>query len=960
MNIALNLVTTGFNAGLNSAGQNLNSFTHASDQQLKQVAQSAAIAGAAMLAGFGIAAKASMDFEQQMSNVAAVSGATGAEFDALREQAIQLGSDTVFSATEVAKAQEELAKAGVSTAAIMGGALKGTLDLAAAANLDLAQAAEIAATSMNNFGLFGRDVPHIADVLAASANKSAADVSDMALALKQAGAQASLVGMDFEETAAALSIFANSGVKGSDAGTSLKVMLTRLKPTTEDAITTMNALGLTFEDGKGGFVDMATVAERLRVTMSGLNEVDRSTAMQTIFGQDALRAATFLYEQGADGVNTWTEKVDDSGYAAEVARIKMDNLAGDVEKLGGAIDSALIKTGSEANGSLRSLVQTTTNVVSGIGSMPAGFSQVGLGLGATAIAATGLVAGFGTFIPMARNVKGALDGMGGAFSSLAGTMTMRNLAGLTAGAIGITAAFVLVTSQIESAKAAAKEAHAEFMATLNPAADVSGYRENLRLMEDQYNSLVAAKNNALEEYAGGLITGDLARGFQRASEAFNPFGDDDYTKAADQLSELQDSYRQTVSEARGLDEIVNTLAGTMGTTGDEVEAFAAAQGIDLVSASQQAVTALNEQGKAVEFIDGKWRLTSDGMTAVGDVLNMNLIPAMNAAKVEANLAPPVVGSLEEAITASGDAALTASERFDAYKNSVDAAIGIQLGQAETQRNFTESVWAARDAVDDLNEKQWWGFNNNTPEAFKYKDAMDAMIGSYGDMLISARETGASQEEMNAIQSLGIQTLEDMAREGKISAQELAYYRDVIMQIPATADTNITAPGMAETQSGAVNLNATLDAIERERRVQISMANAEATMNAWISSHQGVPLWEAFMLPTHANGGIFNRATAGIFGEAGTEVIVPMTRPARARELADRSGLTQMLHPSSGGGSSTTFAPVVNVSLSVSAPNYHGPEQAFAAAVAAAIDVPGVADRVATAVVNAQRGRDGSR
>ncbi len=143
ISIALSLATQGFNAGLNSASGSLNQFANTSRQTLSQVGTYAGVASAAITTGLAVSVAAAMNFEAAMSSVAAVSGATGAQFDRLRQQALDLGQSTQFSATEVAQAQAELLKAGVSTADVMGGALKGSLDLAAAAQIDVANAAEI-------------------------------------------------------------------------------------------------------------------------------------------------------------------------------------------------------------------------------------------------------------------------------------------------------------------------------------------------------------------------------------------------------------------------------------------------------------------------------------------------------------------------------------------------------------------------------------------------------------------------------------------------------------------------------------------------------------------------------------------------------------------------------------------------------------------------------------------------
>jgi TP901 family phage tail tape measure protein len=216
-----------------------------------------------------------------------------------------------FSATEAAGAIENLAKAGVSTKDILGGGLKGALNLAAAGQLAVGDAAEIAATAMTQFGLSGKEVPHIADLLAAAAGKAQGEVSDVAMALKQGGLVASQFGLSIEETTGTLAAFASAGLIGSDAGTSFKTMLLALANPSAKAASTLSDLGIAAYDTKGNFVGIAPLAEQLKDKLSKLTPAQRDAALATIFGSDAIRAANVLYQNGAKGITDWTSKVND-------------------------------------------------------------------------------------------------------------------------------------------------------------------------------------------------------------------------------------------------------------------------------------------------------------------------------------------------------------------------------------------------------------------------------------------------------------------------------------------------------------------------------------------------------------------------------------------------------------------------------------------------------------------------
>lgn len=426
---------------------------------LQQLGTGAMIMGGGMLAGFGLAAGAAMNFDAQLSELGAVSGATGHELDLLRQQALDAGAATVFSASQAAEAQAELAKAGVSTADILGGGLDGALNLAAAGQLDLAKASELTANAMTAFGLSGKDVPRIADTLAAGANKSAASVESMGMSLQQTALVADQLGIPLEETVGGLAMFAQAGLKGSDAGTSMKTMLQRFNPVSKEAATLMEELGIDFFDAQGNFVGLEQAAGELQAGMANLTQEQRAAALQTIFGQDAIRAATVLYEGGATGVAEWTGKVTDSGYAAELAAKKTDNLKGDLEQLRGSIETTLIEGGTQANGVLRFLTQGTTDLVNGIGSMPGPLAATAMGF--TAVVGTGLTAigVVGTMAPKYREVMTALTKMGPAGLQAATAIQTVGKAAVAGGiaVAGLTVAWSMWNAELEESRRASRD-----------------------------------------------------------------------------------------------------------------------------------------------------------------------------------------------------------------------------------------------------------------------------------------------------------------------------------------------------------------------------------------------------------------------------------------------------------------------------------------------------------------------
>lgn len=306
----------------------------------------AAVGGAAAL---GKVVKDSADLEQQFSKtmrtVAASTGTPQAEIAKLSDLAMKLGADTVYSANDAAGAMLELAKAGISTSDIMGGSLQGTLLLAAAGGTELGTAATIASNAMNTFSLSGKDMDTVAAALAGGANASSASVESLGQALQQVGPGAVNAGLSLQETVGVLSAFDAAGIKGSDAGTSLKTMLTSLAPQTDKARDAMAKYNLDFIDAEGNFLAVTEVAGQLQRELGDLSEAERTRALSAIFGSDASRAATVLMKEGADGVRDFIKATQDQNAAQEMADAAMAGTSGAVEKLSGAVETAELALG---------------------------------------------------------------------------------------------------------------------------------------------------------------------------------------------------------------------------------------------------------------------------------------------------------------------------------------------------------------------------------------------------------------------------------------------------------------------------------------------------------------------------------------------------------------------------------------------------------------------------------------
>lgn len=511
--VALRADVQGLVSGFSTARRSVEDFAKSSlskiqknEQAISQLSTTAGVAGAALSAFALLGVKRFADFDQAMSAVAATGAEARASIDALREAAIQAGAETVFSATEAANAVEELAKAGVSSADILGGGLDGALNLAAAGSLGLADAASYTAVALQQFRLGGQEASHVADLLAAGAGKAMGDVSDLGEALSQGGLVASQVGLTLEETTGALAAFAQAGLLGSDAGTSLKTMLQRLTPESDEAAEQFEKLGVSAYDSSGQFVGLAEFAGDLQGAMKSLTPEARNAALSVMFGADAVRAANVLYTEGEGGVRRWIKAVDDQGYAAGVAGAKLDNLKGDLEGLSGSVETALIGLGEGANGPLRQVVQTLDSLVDGFNRLDDPVKNATMLIaGGGGLALLGL-AGMSKLTIGISNTRTAMQSLG---------LSARTASVAVAGVGGALGLATLAVSAWASAQADAKALTDEFSTTLDAfgqRTDETVSKVNEKLTEITRSSFNGSNSLARQGEIFGLTTDDL-RGY---------------------------------------------------------------------------------------------------------------------------------------------------------------------------------------------------------------------------------------------------------------------------------------------------------------------------------------------------------------------------------------------------------------------------------------------------------------
>ncbi|MFJ4932303.1 phage tail tape measure protein [Streptomyces pseudovenezuelae] len=689
-----------------------------------RLAGAGAAVGTAMITGFAVAAASAAKFDKALSNVRAVSGASTAQMAKLRAAALEAGKSTSFTATQAADAEAELARAGVSVANITGGALKGSLALAASGQLDLAEAATISAQAMNTFGLKGKDVGHIADVLSAGANKSAADVHGLGESLRQGGLLAHQTGLSLEDTVGALSAFADHALIGSDAGTSLKTMLQRLTPQSTEAKTMMDKLGFTAYDSQGKFVGLAKMAGNLKASFSGLTPEARNAAFATIFGSDAVRSATILYELGSQGVQKYTKAVNDQGAAGRMAAVQTDNLIGDLERLRGAIETALIEGGSAANGTLRTMTQWATKLVNAYSSLPPELQKGVTAFMGVGGAATLAVTGFLLLLPRIQATRTALASMGVTATRARGALAT---VGKVSAVIGALTLLSMATNQLKQEMKGTEPGVSEMTQAViefGKSGQVSG------ALADQYGKNLSGLTDEVAQLNSSAADNGFVKFLDQVGAGFGLFGDTEAETARNAISGFDEALANLVSSGHAEDAAAafeelsrqsNTSADdlrdlmpqyTEALAGVDLQAKTAADGQGILTeATQMSADALQDQRTEAEKLAGALKGLNGG--------------AISAAEGQIGFRQSLA-DLNEAVKDNGHSLDVSTEKGRKVKGAfLDAAKAAQE-HAEAVAEQMNSQTAGQKVF----EKDISLLRRQMKAAGFSKDAIDSLISTY--------------------------------------------------------------------------------------------------------------------------------------------------------------------------------------------------------------------------------------
>lgn len=370
----LDLDTSKFKNGLKTAAQQLSGFTDSTQsvgnrvtslgEGLKTVGQNMTKYISVPLIGIGTASVATAaNFEKSMSNVAALSGATGKDLEDLTNIAKEMGATTQFSASEAADALGYMALAGWKTEESMS-ALPGILDLAAASNMGLAEASDMVTDYLSAFQQEADQAGRMADVLAYAQANSNTTTQALGEAFKNCAVNANSFGLDIEQTTALLGKLGDQGLKGSEAGTALNAVFRDMSSKMKDGAIAIGDTNVKITDANGNFKSMAEIVGAVQKATDGLSDSEKMVALQSTFTADSIKAMSILMNTGSDSITEFTNELYNSkGAASEMAGVMNDNLSGQLTALKSALEGAAISIGNALLPVIKTLVSFIQNLV---------------------------------------------------------------------------------------------------------------------------------------------------------------------------------------------------------------------------------------------------------------------------------------------------------------------------------------------------------------------------------------------------------------------------------------------------------------------------------------------------------------------------------------------------------------------------------------------------------------------
>ena len=403
-----------------------------------------------VVTGLGTAAvKTAAEFDSAMSRVAAVSGATGSDFDKLRDKAREMGAKTKFSATEAADAMNYMAMAGWKTEDMLSG-IEGVMYLAAASGEDLATTSDIVTDALTAFGLTAADSGHFADVLAAASSNANTNVSMMGETFKYCAPVAGALGFSVEDTAEAIGLMGNAGIKASQAGTSMRSIMTNLTGDVKLSGAAIGDVTIATTNADGSMRSLSAILADCRGAFAGMTEAEKANNAEALVGKNAMSGFLALMNAAPEDIAKVSGAVNNCKDAAKnMADTMQDNLEGQLTILKSQLQELAISFGDLLMPAVRSIVSGLQGMVDVLNAMPDGVKRVimivallAAALGPVLIIIGKTLSAIGTIMTWAPKLAGAISTVKGAFAALSATMMANPIAIVIAAIAALVAAFI--------------------------------------------------------------------------------------------------------------------------------------------------------------------------------------------------------------------------------------------------------------------------------------------------------------------------------------------------------------------------------------------------------------------------------------------------------------------------------------------------------------------------------------
>ena len=402
------------------------------------------------------AVKTAADFDSAMSQVAAVSGATGDDLQRLREKAREMGAQTKFSASEAAEAMNYMAMAGWKTEDMLSG-IEGVMNLAAASGEDLATTSDIVTDALTAFGLSAQDSGHFADILAAASSNANTNVSMMGETFKYCAPIAGALGFSAEDTAEAIGLMANAGIKGSQAGTALRTIMNNLSGDVKICGSSIGEVTIATTNADGSMRDLSDILADCRTAFAGLSESEKAAAAESLVGKNAMSGFLALMNAGEGDINKLSSAIENcDGCAAGMAETMNNNLEGQLTILKSQLQELAISFGEMLMPAIRTIVGWIQKLVDWLNSMDEGTRKViitvalvAAALGPVLIVVGKIISAIGTIMTIIPKLAGVINAAKGVFAAFNAVCAANPYVIIIAAIVALVAAFIYLWNNCE-------------------------------------------------------------------------------------------------------------------------------------------------------------------------------------------------------------------------------------------------------------------------------------------------------------------------------------------------------------------------------------------------------------------------------------------------------------------------------------------------------------------------------